>query len=270
MSALVTSILLGVVEGLTEFLPVSSTGHLIVVGEAVGRAAAKDKAFHVFIQLGAVLAVVWESRRGLGAMARGLPSDAAWQRFAGALAVTFLPAALAGFFLHDWIEARLFSSRAVASALLIGGLAILAVEAVVRRRAPRSDDVRSIPLQAAFLIGLGQALALYPGVSRSAATILAGMLVGLSRRAATEYSFYVAIPTLGAASLYSLARIAPELTSSDLADYGAGLLASFLTATLVLRWFLAWVGAHDLRPFAWYRMALGIALLLVAGQATER
>lgn len=270
IASLASSVLLGVVEGLTEFLPISSTGHLIVVGELVGRMDEKDKAFHIFIQLGAVLAVVWNSRRTLGATARGLSTDASSRRFVAAVALAFLPAAVVGLLLHRWIEARLFSSQAVAAALIAGGVAILAVEALVRRRAPaRHEDARSIPLTAALLIGLAQVLALYPGVSRSAATILSGMLVGLSRRAATEFSFYLAIPTLGAACLYSLVGIAPELTAGDLADYGAGLLAALLTAALVLRWFLGWVQTHDLRPFAWYRLVLGIAVLLVAGNALE-
>lgn len=258
------AIVLGVVEGLTEFLPISSTGHLIIVDRLFGRSGGKADAFEIFIQLGAVLAVVWEFRGTLMVTARGLRSDASARRFVTSLAVAFAPAAIVGFLIHGWIEQTLFSPRAVALALVVGGIAILFVEGRVRSGARFVyEDARAIPVQIALVIGLAQVLALFPGVSRSAATILCGLLVGLSRSAATEFSFYLAIPTLGAATVFSLLKVWKTLLPSDFLGFGVGLAVSFVVALVVIRFFLSWVRTHDLRPFAWYRMVLGVVVLLI-------
>jgi len=311
------AMLLGIVEGLTEFLPVSSTGHLIVAGQALGLSGEKAKAFEIFIQLGAVLAVIWYYRRELAETAGGILTRRANRQFAEAVLIAFIPAALVGLALHHWIEQHLFSPRAVAPALVLGGVAILAVELLVRRAGPGGrntgeggsgrlseqpgsgrvlggtaapaatlaqhapagagleapprgasaaflyEDARAIPFGVAAWIGLAQVLSLYPGVSRSAATILGGLLLGLSRRAATEFSFYLAIPTLGSACLYSLLKVARTLSAGDAAWFAIGLIVSFVSSVIVIRFLLAWVKSHDFRPFAWYRIAFGLAVLFV-------
>lgn len=264
MHEILTAILMGVIEGLTEFVPVSSTGHLIVAGEALGLGGSKAASFEIFIQLGAVLAVVWEYRRQLVETAAGIGSDRKARRFALAVLIAFLPAAFVGLATHTWIEENLFSPRTVAGALIAGGVAMLAIEWHVRRRgAPGLDDARLTPLTIALWIGLAQVLSLFPGVSRAAATILGGLLAGMSRRAATEFSFYLAIPTLGAACLYSLYKVRDALSTADLVFFGTGLVVAFLTAAVVIRLFLAWVKGHDLKPFAWYRIAFAVVVLLI-------
>lgn len=267
------AVALGIVEGLTEFLPVSSTGHLIIAGRLLGLAGEKADSFEIFIQLGAVLAVVYEYRRPLASAAFGAFSPGPERRFAGGLAVAFIPAALSGLVLHRWIERHLFSPRTVAVALVVGGIAILLVEAWLRAQGGRGligryEEARDLPISVALWIGLAQTLALCPGVSRAAATILGGLLVGLTRRAATEFSFYLAVPTLGAACLYSLVRVAPQLSREDAAFFAVGFAVSFVVALAVIRLFLAWVRSRDFRPFAWYRIGLGLLVLwLAAGPA---
>jgi undecaprenyl-diphosphatase len=269
MSGLLIAVLLGIVEGLTEYLPVSSTGHLIVAGHALGFTGAKADAFEIFIQLGAVLAVAWEYRKMLAQTAAGIVSPGApgspssnSRRFSAGLLIAFLPAAVIGLATHHWIEENLFSPRAVAVALIAGGIAMLAVEFLLRRGVrPRYEDARALPVAIALAIGLAQVLSLYPGVSRSAATILGGLLVGLSRRAATEFSFFLALPTLGAACVYSLLKVVKTLTGADMVVYGVGLVVSFLVALLVIRAFLAWVKTRDFTPFAIYRIAFGCLVL---------
>ena len=262
------AIVLGVVEGLTEFLPVSSTGHLIVAGRLLGLHGEKADAFEIFIQLGAVLAVIYEYRRTLAGSVAGALRPGPDQRFLAGLGVAFVPAAAAGLALHGWIERHLFTPRVVAGALIIGGLAIFAVEAWLRSRARaglagRFDDARGLPLTVALWIGLAQTLSLCPGVSRAAATILGGLLAGLTRRAATEFSFYLAIPTLGAACLYSLLKVGSRLSPSDAAFFGAGFAVSFAVALAVIRLFLAWIRSRDFVPFAWYRIAFGMLVIWV-------
>jgi undecaprenyl-diphosphatase len=264
---LVIAIVLGIVEGLTEFLPVSSTGHLIVVGKLFGLDGEKDHAFEIFIQLGAVLAVVWDFRRPLAETAGGLRADPKARRFVASVAIAFVPAAVVGLLAHNWIERTLFSPRAVAMALLVGGVVILWVEMWLRRRpAFACDDARAVPIRMALVVGLAQLLSLYPGVSRSAATIVGGLLVGMSRPAATEFSFYLAIPTLGAATVYSLLKVRHSLSPSDYFWYGTGLVVSFVTALIVIRVFLAWVRSRDFRPFAWYRIAFGLLVLALSSK----
>ncbi len=257
------ALLLGIIEGLTEFLPVSSTGHLILAGHLLGFTGPKAAVFEIVIQLGAILAVVWEYRRPLVATALGVlagprRSPASWG-LAMNVALAFLPAAAAGLLFHGMIEAHLFGPSTVAGALVAGGLAMLAIER--RHPAPRATDVMAIPSRQAVWIGLAQVLSLFPGVSRAAATIMGGMLAGLGRRAATEFSFFLAIPTLGAATLFGLLKSWDLLSGEDLALMGIGFAAAFVSALLAVRVFIRYVSHHDFRPFAWYRIALGFVVL---------
>jgi len=257
------ALVLGLVEGLTEFLPVSSTGHLILASSALGLTGRRAEVFEIFIQLGAVLAVVWEYRARLAAVARDLGRRPDARAFVGRLVVAFLPAAVTGLLLHDAISEHLFGPRTVAFALLAGAALIFVVEALPLR--PRTEVAESTGWAQAVGIGLAQCLALWPGFSRSAATILGGMSCGLSRRAATEFSFFLAIPTLGSATVYDLAKNAEHLAPGDLKWLGLALVVSFLVAWASIRWLLHWVSTHTLRPFAWYRIALGLIVLLAIG-----
>ena len=254
------ALVLGLIEGLTEFLPVSSTGHLILVSSALGLTGRRAEVFEIFIQLGAVLAVVWEYRARLLAVTRELRGSADARAFPARLFVAFLPAALAGLVLHDAISEHLFSPRTVALALLAGAALIFVVEALPLR--VRTEVAERTGWAQAAGIGLAQCLALWPGFSRSAATILGGMCCGLSRRAATEFSFLLAIPTLGSATVYDLTKNAEHLAPGDLKWLGLALVVSFLVAWATIRWLLRWVSTHTLRPFAWYRIALGLVVLV--------
>jgi len=257
------AIVLGLVEGLTEFLPVSSTGHLIVAGHLLGYTGPAAATFEIFIQLGAILAVVWEYRRQLAAMvsgAAGVVPDAGRRGLARNLAVAFLPAGLAGFVLMDVIERHLFNPITVAGALVAGGVAMLAIE--WSRPRPSISSVLAIPLRCAFWVGMAQVLSLFPGVSRAAATIMGGMVVGLDRRTSTEFSFYLAIPTMLMAAASNLWYSRGLLSSSDLGFFAAGFVVAFVSALLAVRSFLRFVSRYDLKPFAWYRIALGVVLLL--------
>lgn len=257
--SLFLAILLGVVEGLTEFLPISSTGHLILVGERFGLTGARGEVFEIFIQLGAILAVVVEYRARLWAVARDLGRRAEARAFAFHVGLAFLPAAVVGLAVHDAITEHLFSSRTVAAALIVGALLIFAVEA--RPGSGNTVAAESVTWKQSLGIGVAQCLSLWPGFSRSAATILGGLVLGLDRRAATEFSFFLAIPTLGAATVYSLAKRYRALEPGDLLYLGIALAVSFLVAWWSIRWLLRFVSTHTLRPFAWYRIALGIVVL---------
>ncbi len=246
---------LGVVEGLTEFLPVSSTGHLILAGELLGWSGEEAAGFEIFIQLGAVLAVVWHYRAKLWSVAARVTAPEG-RAFLLPLLVAFLPAAIVGLLFHDWIKAVLFTPLVVAGALVVGGVLILVVERV---HAPsRITDASAMPVRTAFGIGLAQLLALIPGTSRSATTILGGYLLGCSREAATEFSFFLAIPVLGAATLYELGQgMARGTMQVDLALL-VGTVTAFVTALAVIRGFLRYVSGHDFRIFAWYRIGFGL------------
>lgn len=260
MSLLPIALILGVVEGLTEFLPVSSTGHMILVGHALKFSGRRAQVFEIFIQLGAILAVVFEYRGMLFPLARNLVRAPQQRRFAGRLLLAFVPFALVGFAVHDFISERLFNPASVAAALVAGAVAILVVES--RRRVARTFHAQAVDTRQALLIGLCQCAALWPGFSRSAATILGGMLVGLDRRTATEFSFLIAIPTMFAATSYELISHHDWLEAGDAWGLGVAFVVSFLIALVSLRWLLRYVASHDLRPFAWYRIALGAAVLL--------
>jgi undecaprenyl-diphosphatase len=252
---------LGLVEGATEFIPVSSTGHLIVASEWLGFRDESAKTFDIFIQLGAILAIVWLYRDRLGHVLLAARREPLSRRFITNLFIAFLPAAVVGFLAHDWIKERLFNSVVVAVALIVGGLLILAIE----RWAPNPivDDVRQIPSPTALGIGVAQVLSLIPGTSRSGATILGGYLLGLSRIAATEFSFFLAVPVMLAATLYDLLKSWSLLTTADIPVFGIGFLIAFASAIVVVRAFLRYVSHHSFRVFAWYRIGFGILLLLV-------
>jgi undecaprenyl-diphosphatase len=260
------AICLGIVEGLTEFLPISSTGHLILVAYLFGFEGARAEVFEIFIQLGAILAVVVEYRARLARWVLDLRRSAEARRFAWSVGIAFVPAAAAGLLLHKTIAAHLFGPRAVAGALVVGAVLILVVEAIPIRIRTREAEATS--WRQALAIGCAQCLSLWPGFSRSAATILGGLGVGLDRRAATEFSFFLAIPTLGAATVYDLAKNLDALAPGDILWLALSLIVSFLVAWAAIRWFLAFVSTHSLRPFAWYRIALGALVfwLLASGR----
>ncbi len=256
------ALLMGVVEGLTEFLPVSSTGHLILAGDLLGFADDKAKVFEIVIQTGAMLAIVWEYRRRFARILAGLASDRTSRRFALNLVVAFTPAAVLGLAFGKLIKSHLFHAVPVALAFIAGAFVILWVERRPRRVTVESVD--DMTWKDALKVGIAQAFALIPGTSRSGATIMGGMIFGLSRRAATEFSFFLAVPTLVAAGAYDFWKNRALFDSGDLGMFGAGSVAAFVSAFLCVRWLLRYVASHDFTPFAWYRIAFGAAVLLTA------
>lgn len=258
----IAALILGIVEGVTEFLPVSSTGHLILASSALGLAGAKVLAFEIIIQGAAILAVCWEYRRLLWNTTISLTSDAASRRFALNVFLGFLPLALLGLAFQETIEQKLFRPVPVAIALVIGGIAILLVD----RRASRAtlDSVDAVPVRTALLLGLWQSLALIPGTSRSGATIVGGVALGMSRRLATEYSFFLAIPTLIGATLYKLYEGRHLFVASDALPFAIGAVVAFVTALLAVRGFIRFISTHSFAAFAWYRIVFGLVVLLVA------
>ncbi|MDD2769842.1 MAG: undecaprenyl-diphosphate phosphatase [Methylococcus sp.] len=257
------ALILGLVEGLTEFLPVSSTGHLILVGELLKFNDDRGKLFEVVIQSGAILAVCWEYRRKLGELLFGFTRSRQARRFIMNLVVAFIPAGAVGFLAGKAIKAHLFNSVVVASAFILGGLIILWVER--RQRPVRVESIDDIDWRLAFKLGLCQTLALLlPGTSRSGATIIGGMLLGLSRRAATEFSFFMAIPTLFSATAYDLYKTGGILRVEDLSAFGIGFAAAFVSAFLAVRGLLRYISGHDFTVFAWYRIVFGLVVLATA------
>ncbi len=254
---------LGLVEGLTEFLPVSSTGHLILVGDLLNFNDDKGKLFEIVIQSGAILAVCWEYRVRLWGVAAGLGrrEPRAW-RFLTNLLIAFLPAAVLGLLFAGVIKAHLFHPVPVALAFIIGGLLILWAER--REHRIRVREVDDMDWRDALKIGVAQSLALIPGTSRSGATIIGGLFFGLSRRAATEFSFFLAIPTLFAATLYDLYKHRDLLQADDLSLFAVGFVASFVSAFLAVRGLLRFISRHDFTVFAWYRILFGGVVLATA------
>ena len=253
---------LGVVEGLTEFLPVSSTGHLILAGDLLGFNGEKAKVFELVIQTGAMLAIVWEFRMRFWRVLAGLAVDRAAQRFALNLLVAFLPAAALGLAFGRLIKSQLFHAIPVALAFVVGGLIILWVEK--RPSGAIVESVDDMTWRDALKVGIAQAFALIPGTSRSGATIIGGMLFGLSRRAATEFSFFLAVPTLVAAGAYDFWKNRALFDSSDVGMFAVGSVVAFLSALACVRWLIRYVASHDFTAFAWYRIAFGLAVLLTA------
>ena len=255
--------IMGIVEGLTEFLPISSTGHLILAGSLLGFTGEKIKVFEIAIQTGAIFAVILVYWPRLRDTARGITKSRQAQRFARNVLVAFVPAVVLGLAFGKAIKAHLFTPQVVASTFILGGLVILWVE----RRLKPAVRIRSIDEMTALdalKVGLAQCLALVPGTSRSGATIIGGMLFGLSRQAATEFTFFLAIPTLIGAGAYSLVKERALLSAADLPLFAIGLVFSFLSAWLCVRWLLRYVSTHDFVPFAWYRIVFGAVVLLTA------
>lgn len=262
------AILLGVLEGLTEFLPVSSTGHLIIVGELIGFLEGPLRSvFMVAIQLGAILAICWLYRGKLARVTVGMVhGDAASWRFTTNVLIAFLPAMVLGFLLYGLIKGVLFFPVPVALALIVGGFVILWAEK--RRHVARVAEVEDMHARDALLVGLCQCLALVPGTSRSGATIIGGLLVGLSRKAATEFSFFLAIPTMLAATVYDVYKHHELFRADDIALLATGFIAAFLAALVTVKALVAFVAKHSFTPFAWYRIAFGLLVLaLYAGGA---
>src|SRR6185436_9646885 len=260
---LLKALILGVVEGLTEFLPVSSTGHLIIASQLLGFHDEKGKVFEIAIQTGAMLAVVWEYRARFAHALTGLTRDPVAQRFVANLAVAFMPAAVLGLAFGSFIKAHLFHAVPVALAFIVGGFIILWVE----RRHPRRVTVETVDQMTwkdALKVGVAQAFALIPGTSRSGATIIGGMLFGLSRRAATEFSFFLAVPTLVAAGAYDLYKHRELLSAADVPLFGVGLITAFVSAFVCVRWLIRYIATHDFTVFAWYRIAFGAIVLFTA------
>ena len=255
----ISAVILGIVEGLTEFLPVSSTGHLILAAEILGFTGSGSKLFEVVIQFGAILAVCWVYRERLFNAVLGLAADVSARRFVANIIVAFLPAAVAGVLLHRFIKEVLFSPWVVAVSLVIGGFVILLIEQV--RPLPRIRLVEAMPLRTALGIGFCQILAMIPGVSRAGATIMGALMLGVNRPAATEFSFFLAIPTMLGATVYDLYKSRAELSVDHGAVIAVGFVVAFIAALLVVRHLVAFVSRHGFAIFAWYRIVLGTLAL---------
>ena len=260
LALLLKALVLGVVEGLTEFLPISSTGHLILAGDLLGFSDEKAKVFEIVIQTGAMLAVVWEYRLRFWGVLAGLGSDRAAQRFALNLLVAFIPAAVLGLVFSKLIKSYLFHAVPVALAFVVGGIIIVWVERSLRPRV-RVENVDDMSWRDALKVGFAQAFALIPGTSRSGATIIGGMLFGLSRKAATEFSFFLAVPTLVAAGAYDFWKNRTLFDAGDVSLFAVGSITAFISAFLCVRWLLRYIATHDFTLFAWYRIAFGVAVL---------
>lgn len=255
----VQALILGIVEGLTEFLPISSTGHQIIVADLLGFGGDRFKAFNIIIQLGAILAVVWEYRSKITSVVIGLPTRPADRRFTCNLMVAVLPAVVFGVAFADFIHDYLFSPITVAVALVIGGIVMLWAERRVHEIT--AETVDDMNWQTALKVGLAQCLALVPGTSRSASTIIGGLLFGLSRKAATEFSFFLAMPTMVGAALYSGYKYRDLFQPSDLPVFAIGFIMSFVFAMIAVRALLKFIAHHSYAVFAWYRIAFGLLIL---------
>ncbi|MFZ6646321.1 undecaprenyl-diphosphate phosphatase [Undibacterium sp. TJN25] len=259
-------IIMGIVEGLTEFLPISSTGHLILAGSLLNFTGEKVKVFEIVIQAGAIFAVCWEYRQKIASVLGGLTHDPKARKFAMNVIIAFLPAAVLGLLFSKKIKQYLFAPVPVALAFIIGGVIILWVErkqgnAAAAAQVNAVEDMSAVD---ALKIGLAQAFALIPGTSRSGATIIGGMIFGLSRKAATEFSFFLAIPTLLGATVYSLYKERALLSAADMPMFGLGTVAAFISAFFCVRWLLRYISSHDFTAFAWYRIVFGLMILATA------
>ena len=262
LALVIEAVVLGIVEGLTEFLPISSTGHLILASQLLDFTGERAKVFTIAIQTGAILAVCWEYRgRLMGALA-DLPNKASARGFFLNIGIAFLPLAVLGLLFGSAIKATLFNPIAVAVAFILGGFIILWAER--RRHEVRIESVDDMRWTDAVKLGLAQAVALIPGTSRAGATIIGGLLFGLSRKAATEFSFFLAIPTLLAAGAYEIVQHRSLLSTDDIGLFAVGLTMSFVSAMIAVRALLRYISSHDFTVFAWYRIAFGIVVLLTA------
>ncbi len=256
---LIKALFLGIVEGITEFIPVSSTGHLILAGDLLGFSDEKAKVFEVFIQLGAILSVVWLYRAKLGETIKGLPGSREARSLVVNVMIAFFPAAVFGLLIHKYIKAYLFNPVTVAGALIAGGVAILLIERMHHRVSVK--DVEGVSAKQALGTGIAQCLSLFPGVSRSGATIMGGLLMGFDRRVAVEFSFFLSIPTMFAATAYDFLKSLHSLSSSDIPLFFVGFVTSFFSALIVIKAFLGYVSRHDFSWFAYYRIAFGLLVL---------
>ncbi len=271
---LLKAAVMGVVEGLTEFLPISSTGHLILAGALLGFDDEKAKVFDIAIQTGSIFAVVLVFWEKISSTVMALPSQRMARRFAVNVLIAFLPAVVLGLLFGKVIKAHLFTPTVVATTFILGGVVILWVERwgrTARHDGHPDDHVRIVNVESmspldALKVGLVQCLAMVPGTSRSGATIIGGMLLGLSRKAATEFSFYLAIPTLIGAGVYSLYKERALLSVADVPLFAVGLVCSFISALVCVRWLLRYISTHNFVPFAWYRIAFGAVVLLTSYQ----
>lgn len=271
---LIKAAIMGIVEGLTEFLPISSTGHLILAGSLLNFVGEKAKVFEIAVQTGAMFAVVWEYRERLARTVKGIASERQAQRFAMNVLIAFIPAVVLGLSFGKLVKAHLFHPVPVALAFIVGGLIILWVEARHKRlygdmdmqgaRRARIETVDDMGPMDALKVGLLQCLALIPGTSRSGATIIGGVVLGMSRKAAAEFSFYLGIPTLMGAGAYSVLKQRDALAWADLPMFGVGLVFAFISALLCIRWLIRYVSSHDFKVFAWYRIAFGVVVLATA------
>lgn len=250
---------LGIVEGITEFIPVSSTGHLILAGDLLGFDDERAKVFEVFIQLGAILSVVWIYREKIFGVIKGLPGRKEDRALAMNVMIAFLPAAFLGLLTHKAIKAYLFNPITVAGALIAGGVAILLIERMDHRGHVREVD--GITLKQAVGTGIAQCLALFPGVSRSGATIMGGLVIGFDRKVAVEFSFFLAIPTMFAATAYDLLKNLHALALSDVPLFLVGFVTAFFSALIVIKAFIGYVSKHDFSGFAYYRIVFGLLIL---------
>ena len=266
ITLLIKAAVMGIVEGLTEFLPISSTGHLILAGALLGFDDEKAKVFDIAIQTGAIFAVILVYWQKIRDTVVALPTDKQAQQFVLNVLIAFLPAVVLGLLFGKAIKAHLFTPVVVASTFIIGGFIILWAEKRQKNNAAASriNTVEDMTAMDALKVGLVQTLAMIPGTSRSGATIIGGMLLGLSRKAATDFSFFLAIPTLIGAGAYSLYKERALLSMADLPMFLVGLVFSFLSAWLCVRWLLRYISTHDFVPFAWYRIVFGVVVLATA------
>jgi len=253
------ALVLGIVEGVTEFLPISSTGHQIIVADLIGFGGERAMAFNIIIQLGAILAVVWEYRRKILDIVVGVPKEPLAQRFTANLLIAFLPAVVLGVLFADLIHHYLFNPITVALALVVGGVIMLWAERRTHR--VHAESVDEMTWKDALKIGFAQCLAMIPGTSRSGATIIGGLLFGLSRKAATEFSFFLAMPTMVGAAVYSGYKYRDLFQSSDLPVFAIGFVTSFIFAMIAVRALLSFIGKHSYAAFAWYRIGFGLLIL---------
>lgn len=259
---LLKALILGIVEGLTEFLPISSTGHLILVGDLLDFNEDRDKVFMIAIQLGAILAICWEYRLKIINVVTGIGRDKSANQFVLNLLIAFMPAAILGLLFIDVIKQYLFNPLSVATALVIGGVVILWAER--RAHVIEVEQADNMGWKHALKVGCAQCLALIPGTSRSGATIIGGLLFGLSRKAATEFSFFLAIPVMFAATFYDIYKNFDILEFDDLSLFAVGFIAAFFSALLAVRSLLRFISNHDFTVFAWYRIVFGIIILVTA------
>ena len=260
------ALIMGLVEGFTEFLPISSTGHLVLAGSLLNFTGEKAKVFEIAIQGGAMVAVIWEYHKKIYEVLSGMFREQRARRFAINVAVAFIPAAVLGFLFEHKIKAVLFAPLPVALAFIIGGLIILWVERRAKGNpvAVRVQSVDDMTALDALKVGIAQVFALIPGTSRSGATIIGGMMFGLSRKVATEFSFYLAIPTLLAATFYSLWKARALLSTADLPLFSIGAVVAFVSAFACIRWLLRYISTHTFTVFAWYRIVFGIVVIATA------